>query len=235
MTTIESTAREPETRDALRAVISFLARKSASFSQDQTRVGDELKRRLRRLEAECNRLVKINNTLMHAKLPRMSHDSTTDTLTMTVGDISHSIRLKRADPDVPVKVVQSVAIGTYGHSEGPPRSSPEIEDLKMLFESLLEQYYYNAFRITKLLQELTGRTKSHCAKITMVRNQLVEHPKDAADYTFGYGTQGPVVRPVKRGAPAWNDAGLVPNTVALVRHVVSELARDALYLPKEGP
>jgi hypothetical protein len=225
MTTIDSTAREPETRDALRAVITFFARNAVFLSQDQTRAGDELKRRLRRLESECNRLIKLNNSLMNTLLPRMAHDPTTDTLTMTFGGISHSIKVNRADPNVSVKLGQTVAGGTYGHSDELARSPPEIEELKVLFESLLEQYYYNAFRIVKLLQELTGRTKSHCMEITMVRNQLVEHPNDTADYTFGYGTHGPVVRPIKRCSSAWNDAGLVPNTVALVKHIVKELAR----------
>ena len=225
MNTIDSTAREPETRDALRSAIAFLARNAKSLSDEQARAANELKRRLRRLESECNRLVKLNNTLMNSELPRLSHDTTSDTLTMTVGDVSHSITFNRADPNIPVRLVQSVAVGYYGPSEEPSQSSPEIEELKFLFESLLEQYYYNAFRITKLLQELTGRTKSHCMEITMVRNQLVEHPKDAADYTFGYGTHGPIVRPIKRGDAAWNDAGLVPNTVALVKHIIIELAR----------
>jgi hypothetical protein len=224
MEIIDSTAREPETREALRAAITFLARNDASLNQNQIKAGNELKRRLRRLEAECNRLVKLNNTLMSSELPSLTHDTTTDMLTFSFGDVSHSIKLNSSDPNVPV-LIQSAAIGTYEPSEEPSHSMPAIEEMKVLFESLLEQYYYNAFRITKLLQELTGRTKSHCMEITMVRNQLVEHPKDAADYTFGYGTHGPVVRPVKRGAPAWNDAGLVPNTVALVKHVVVELAK----------
>ncbi|WP_144007158.1 hypothetical protein [Pelomonas sp. KK5] len=225
MTTIDSTAREPETRSALRAAIAFLARRAPSLNRDQLKAGDELKRRLRRLEAECNRLIKINNTLMQAELPRMSHNPTADTLTMTYGGVSHSIKLNRADPSAPVTLDGATAIGTYGSDDEHSRATPEIQELKILFESLLEQYYYNAFRIAKLLQELTGRTKSHCTEITMVRNHLVEHPKDDADYTFGYGTHGPVVRPIKRGTPAWNDAGLVPNTVALVKHILSELAR----------
>ncbi len=225
MKAIDSRAHELETRIGLRAAIDFLARNGAQLTRDQTKAGDELKRRLRRHEADCNRLIKVNNALMDAELPRMTHDTATDTLTVTFGGVSQSLKMNRANPDVPVELVNSAAIGTYKPGESSPQSSAEVEELKILFESLLEQYYYNAFRITKLLQELTGRTKSHCTEITMVRNHLVEHPKDDTDYTFGFGSHGPVVRPIKRGTPSWNDAGLIPNTAALLKHVVSELAR----------
>lgn len=78
----------------------------------------------------------------------------------------------------------------------------------MELESLLEQYYYKAFRITELLQELTGRTRSHCIEITMARSHLVEHPQDAADYTFGLDRKGQLAAQSSAGhrrgtAPAW--------------------------------
>ena len=141
MIPIDFTAREPETREALRSVIAFLARNSFALRPEQMRVGDELKRRLERLESDCNRLIKINNVLMQAELPQVVHDEATDTLTMTVGDNSHSIKITRADPNIPVKLVSSTAVRTYVPGRDDHSSKPKVEELKVLFESLLEKTF----------------------------------------------------------------------------------------------
>jgi hypothetical protein len=54
--------------------------------------------------------------------------------------------------------------------------------------------------------------------VTIVRNWLIEHSDKIKDnvYGFGFGLNGPVVRPVRPVERTQEDPGLVPNTRAFV-------------------
>jgi len=49
------------------------------------------------------------------------------------------------------------------------------------------------------------------------------HKDDASIYSFGYGSNGPVVNPFHKGKPETVDKGLIPNTNDLVESIVNEL------------
>jgi hypothetical protein len=94
----------------------------------------------------------------------------------------------------------------------------KLASLRVELEGLLESYYQNAHQVQRLVTGLLKpkrKNKFECRPITMVRNGLVEHPRPELVYSFGYGTNGPVVRPIARGGKReWVDSGLVPNTEA---------------------
>lgn len=88
--------------------------------------------------------------------------------------------------------------------------------LRLEMEGLLESYYHSAHRVLKLVKTLPRLRKFDCAEINRTRNNLVEHAKGTEPYSFGYGSYGPVVRPVHTPGPEWIDAGLLPNTKAFI-------------------
>jgi hypothetical protein len=97
----------------------------------------------------------------------------------------------------------------------------------LIYEGLLDDYYHNAHRVLKLMKSLPGQAGFSCREITIVRNKLVEHPEHGEPYSFGFGSTGPVVRPMHRAGREWRDAGLVPNTESFVNDLARALNRDA--------
>lgn len=225
MSEVSRAAANPDVRSAYKAVVVYLDKHAGTMTMIQLEAASELKRRLKRLENDSNRLVKINNSLVDAELPRIRFDESTGTLTMSHKGATQSIRLNRANSDVPVKLVQSTSLGAYmAGAEPPADTTPESEELKLAMEQMLEHYYINAFRITKLVQIVTGRSKYHVPEITLVRNKLIEHAELGSIYSFGFGSNGPVVKPIHRGQSEWRDAGLIPNANALAESLRSVFA-----------
>lgn len=224
---INQHAEKPDVRPAYKAAVAYVERCVNAMTPAQVDTASELKQRIRRLENDCYQLVRMNNQLVDAESWQMRFDEESGTMTIAYRGGEMSYRLKRAKPDVPVKLRSHVSMNVYDASRD-DRSTEQpdhVESLKMSMETRLEHYYENAFRITKLVQQLTGDAKDHCEEITMVRNHLIAHPKfPATIYSFGFGSSGPVVKPVQRAGPrAWDDAGLVLNTRALVAWLIRAL------------
>jgi hypothetical protein len=199
---------------------------SRGGQQEQTEAVVEIKRRLKRLENDSNRLIRLNNELLDKEMAQVQFDEASDTLTFSFKGSAHSIKINRADPDTPVRLVGSTSMGAY--VAGKPTPDGEATDeLKSVMEQLLEGFYDNAFRITKLAGTRTGRPKFECRGITMVRNKLITHPPEGAIYSFGFSSTGPVVKPIHRGELEWTDAGLVPNVEMLREALLNLFAHDA--------
>ena len=98
-------------------------------------------------------------------------------------DILHimgqSLRLKRADPNVPIKRVQSVV----SYIRGAPAdsiSSPEIKNLERKLELATMSFYQLAHRVTHISKKLPRLTSFNCSSVRVVRNHLLEHPEGKA-------------------------------------------------------
>ncbi|HXK39482.1 MAG TPA: hypothetical protein VJ837_01485, partial [Candidatus Paceibacterota bacterium] len=149
----------------------------------------------------------------------------TDTVTVSVAGIElQQLTLKRADPDVPMKMRELTSGSAY--DAGSEATDDEEALLRIELEEKLEGYYYSAHRILKLLARgrFPGLTKKiRCTPILRVRNELIDHAdqKGAYLYSFGVGSTGPRVKPSYQGKQVYNDEGLVPNTEAFVQAVVS--------------
>lgn len=213
----------PDIRDVYKAAVHYVEEKSATFTKKQSMEADEFKRRIRRMENDYNRLIRINTLLCDTLLPKVSFNEKADTINFD----GMLVKVGRADPNVPLNVNMVSAGGGYVANESNNVNDFEIEQHKLDMESLLEHYYNSAFRVTKLIQHITKHKKYHCAEITNVRNWLIEHPKGAGHqlYSFGYGTTGPRIKVVSRGGDKkWNDNGLIPNTAVLLEELMAILS-----------
>ena len=188
----------------------------------------EIRRRLGRLRVQAAELIDVNNRLeaKYAEYGRAQHhiDPATNTLVFTYLG-KEMIRYRAADPNKPIQIVQQVGWSS-GYEAGAtppawPAADEEVQKLRLVLEDKLESYYQNAHRVLKLFGRIPGTKKIECRPITLVRNKLIEHPKDGSLYSFGSGWAGPLVKPMFRGELEFHDEGLVPNTRAFVDVIVA--------------
>ena len=219
MTNTHPNARRPTYTYVLRGIKKFRARPPTALTTAHHKTLEEVERLFRRLDNDLGQLLHINEKLV-ADDVAVTMDPTTGTATVTWEGKSSRYTIPGLKGG---KIVQSAFISAYhaGGSEQPYRGSGE--PLRMQMEGLLENYYYQAHRVLKLVQTLPGLKKFKCHEITMVRNKLVEHPNkttgefpNSEPYSFGYGTNGPFIRPFHRPGREWQDAGLMPNTKAFI-------------------
>lgn len=216
-------ALSPDVRSAIKAVVKYIEINSDKLDQNQLECGATIKHLLKRLESEWNQLIKMNNELIDAHAPKMSFNNEDDNklaVTLKFGKIFQTMTFK-GGPDGPPRISQPVVFsGGYIAGKESPNKITITEEPESKMESMLEGYYSNAFTITQLIKTLIGKKKYHCEEITMVRNELIVHPKKGSLYSFGFSQNGPVVSPLYREAPRKHDKGLVPNTNALVESII---------------
>jgi hypothetical protein len=169
----------------------------------------EIRRRIQQLALSYDALMRLNARLVQQSDFRMWFDPVTETLRSYAKGKVHSIKINRAHPDVPVKVVAESFMSAYRVD----LSAAEQDVLLMEMEVALEGYYGNAWRIIGLVRQLPSRKNFDCPEIREVRNWLSEHPekRQHAILSFGFGTQGPTIHPMRRLAEK-RDLGLVTNT-----------------------
>ena len=85
-----------------------------------------------------------------------------------------------------------------------------------------EAFYRHCHRLLKVLKQLPGLGSVECREISIVRNQLLEHPEGQGTPitlpSFGYGTAGPTIKPIQANQQAGvhQDAGLFHNAATLL-------------------
>jgi hypothetical protein len=203
---------------AIQSLLRLKTASSGSATDDQMETIREITRRLDRLEEQFSRLMELNNSFIQHRAPTADFDNQTDIITFTAPDLgpeyTMKVKLKRADPTKPIRSHGEAIAGSY-QPEQSNRSEHEKQQERLL-ENWLEDYYRNAHRVLKLVETLPGLKNFTCRPITIVRNHLIEHPKQGEIYSFGFGSTGPVVRPMYKPDREHVDAGLVPNTQAFV-------------------
>jgi hypothetical protein len=221
---LEGSAERPSFGPAIKALQKVKA-SHRQLSPAQQETVAEITQRLRRLDNEVGRLISLNNRFLKRRPLTTEFDQSTDTVTFRAGDVEQKIKLKRANPAVPITARQLAAGGVYKPDTATPEQVGLSNDERHEFEGLLETYYSNAHRILKLVRTLPGLGKFECREITIVRNKLVEHPLAGDVYSFGFGTSGPVVRPLRKPDREWVDNGLVPNTESFIRKLTTDFNR----------
>jgi len=206
---------------AIQAVSNYIEKQRANLSDKQLKIMLEICRRLERLELQAADLIVINKLLCEKQGSNIDFDSSTDTITFSVGGESLSLKLKRANPDVPITMLgEQSSISAY--NAGTSQTADEEEqNLRIELEEKLESYYQSAHRILKLFGRMSCLPKIKCDAISRVRNELIEHPEDGSLYSFGVGSKGPCVKPMHRGEPKFIDEGLVPNTQGFIDAIVA--------------
>ena len=211
---------KPTLSPAIQAVTEYVEKQRDNLSREHVEIMHEIRRRLEKLEAQAAELININNRLLKKQGINVDFDSTTDTITFSVGGMNLQHKLNRAEPDIPMKVTGLLSGSAY-HAGTLHATNEEEHNLQIELEEKLESYYQSAHRVLKLFGRMSCLSKIRCVAISRVRNELIEHPDDGALYTFGVGSSGPRVKPMHRGAPKFNDEGLVPNTLAFVEAIAA--------------
>ncbi len=202
---------------AVEAAQSYRRRVGPRLRQSQTAALDEVDARLQRLDAEYAELVSLNSLLLaqDGQGLVMHRNPVSGEVTVRFGSAGPGFTLQPADPAVPIELDSHSRVGGYlpGSSSADGAETPGY---KRRMEELLEAFYSGAHRIQKLMREVLGKPHKGSMGITTVRNHLVEHPSTGSLYSFGYSTNGPVVKPIQRGQPEWIDAGLFANAEEFV-------------------
>lgn len=215
-------AETPSLQPAIDAVRGFASHAPALSAETQETLREVI-RRLERLSAQTEKLIAINNSLLGTSGVSTEFDVSTDCLVIRAGDTEQRLQLRRTDPNVPITMRTLTAGGAY-HAGATDDVPLEDAQLRLELESKLEAFYQSAHRVLKLLGTIPDLRKIKCMAITQVRNKLIEHPDDGTIYSFGFGSTGPRVKPMRRGTPAWNDEGLVPNTRDFVDAIAAGFA-----------
>jgi hypothetical protein len=175
-------------------------RNTVVLSKEQHHVLDEIERRMRALEKHRSRLTEINQELIRAA-PNLSTAVDLETGELVVKTRAGETGIKLSDIGLPLDKVPQVRtsgeIHTYKAGAPIPRHLDDNQSLLIEMEDLINLYYYNAHKILKLVRRLPGAADFGCKEISVVRNQLLEHVGDEQPYNFGFGSGGPVVRPIR--------------------------------------
>ncbi|GEM_PF-3462015 len=120
--------------------------------------------------------------------------------TITIGSLK--LKLKRADPNVPVKLENETIVYNRDQSNN-LRPRRLIEKEKKL-ERLTEEFYIKADRITHITERLPGLESFKSPSIRIIRNHLIEHPEGKNSQitydSFGYSRlNGPYIKGLRRG------------------------------------
>jgi hypothetical protein len=144
----------------------------------------------------------------------------------------HILRMKRADPKIPIKRENSM-VGYVRGGPPDPFRTPEIRELEGKLERATFAFYQIAHRITHVTEKLPRLLPFKSPSVRIVRNHLLEHPEGKASGvtydTFSYSkNDGPCVKGVRRGEQMQHrDEGFRKNSEEFVRNLKRTLL-DAL-------
>jgi len=145
--------------DVLQGVVAYKETNSSSLTQEQLNSLTEIQHTLERLDNQFNRLMGLNTRLVAADNISHTFDPSSGTMTIRVGELTQSFKLRPADPNVPnvsIMPVQSASQTVY-HAGGivPPHQTNN-KPLRLQMEELLVSYYYGAHRVLKLVKTPTS-------------------------------------------------------------------------------
>lgn len=157
----------------------------------------------------------------------ISLDSETGILTSKFGGKIQAIKINRADPNVPVQIVSTSSVSSFGPDEGGQDLSDDIKQLRKNISYKLESFYFNANKAWDLLEEsLCKRKKAKFIGIAMVRHKLVEHTEEGDIFSFGVSKEwGPRVKPmqISNRKEKYHDLGLIKNTGEFLLEIEKDL------------
>lgn len=127
---------------------------------------------------------------------------------------SFRIKLQRADPNTSIGLDNV----TVPYKRGEKSLISADKALQGKLERLSREYYRVAFRMIKIVKKLPGLESFKCKSISIIRNQLIEHPEGKASGvtydTFAYSlTEGPYIKGLRRGKQTQHmDKGFKTNS-----------------------
>lgn len=198
------------------AIATYADRRSNTLSAEAKAAIAEAKVRVVRLDRQYERLLELNDALREGDSMSLKYDESTGTFHLDdESGLSHSFQIPGVSG--PVRLKDAADIAAFDAGAPVKHLGPEHAVLRMELEELLESYYYGAHRLTVLIRKLPGQKRFSCMDMIVVRNNLLEHTKGELSYNFGYGTDGPFVRPARPVGSPPKDKGAVANTAAYVK------------------
>jgi hypothetical protein len=207
-----------------------------SLSVEQNDLVAEMTTKLSDLDQVSRKIVDLVSNLDTLRHPEPIPDGDGyDTIRTISG---HSLRLKRADPNVPITRVESVV----GYVRGAPADSisPEIRNLERKLERATFSFYQLAHRVTHITKNLPRLNSFNCSSVRVVRNQLLEHPegKDSGvtfDTFVCSNNDGPCVKGMRRGGQTKHrDEGFRKNSEQFVSNLTKTLRQALASWPISG-
>lgn len=184
----------------------------------------ELISRMEKIKTQYTNLMKLNTKYIEKDPMKMDIQFDEETGVMTVahmGELMSSIKLNRANPEVPVKLASKSDMSSFV----PSNENQEIDAIRNQIAEELESFYFNASKLWDLIEKtILSKSKSDFIGVKMVRNKLIEHTEDGDIYSFGASDEwGPTVKPSQLTSrkEKWHDKGLRVNTEELLNKIES--------------
>jgi hypothetical protein len=205
----------------------------ALLNGDQALLAQEAGQRIADVELLSNRIVAACEALITPEAPQAE-----EVVVLLKDAAAKDPALARWLAQNPTPRLRQASKGFVGGAEsGNPFASVAEQELRLQTES----FYYTAHRLMTCIQRLPGLNAFKCRPISIVRNQLLEHPEGAASGvilpSFAYNTvNGPVIKGIRTtGQEAHSDAGFIPNCQDFIRALEAVLDRAIKCLPPGAP
>ena len=202
-------------------VISLINQRKDSINPNSF---TELISRMEKIKTQYTSLMKLNAECIEKDPMKMDIQFNEKTGVMTVahmGEIMSSIKLNRANSEVPVKLASKSDMSSFV----PSNDNQEINAIRNQIAEELENFYFNASKLWDLIEKtILSKLKSDFIGVKMVRNKLIEHTEDGDIYSFGVSDEwGPTVKPsqLTKRKEKWHDKGLRVNTEELLNKIES--------------
>jgi len=208
--------------DAISGFEGYTRDHAAALNQEQSDIAGEALNKLFELEDLRKRIIELNARVLSQDFDPIAllKDKIAEG---EIGD-HNLIELLQKNPNP--QRVQTIA-GYTVNSERRTGFSEEKKELRRM--TLL--YYQTAHMLLKRLRKLPALNNFQCTPMSIVRNQLMEHPEGENSKvvfdTFGYSdVNGPTVKALRRAGQSQQhpDPGFRVNNNAFVAAVVAILA-----------
>jgi hypothetical protein len=190
----------------------------------------EVTTRLNSVESQYSKLMELNKEYLAIDPMKTEVDFDEQTGVMTFiqqGKAISSIKLNRANPNVPVKLMSKSDVSSFIPDDDQKETSAEMTILKKEIARELENFYFNASKLWDLIEQtICKKPKSDFIAVKMVRNKLIEHTEEGDIYSFGASEEwGPSVKPSQLTSrkEKWHDKGLRVNTEELIDKIEARL------------
>jgi hypothetical protein len=188
----------------------------------------ELIMRLTSVKSQYIKLMELNAIYLRddsMKMEMIFNEESGEMFFAHQGKVISSLKLNRADPNVPVKLMSKSDMSSFIPEEESNDILGDINKIQKEIAKELENFYFNASKLWDLVEKtIFKKSKSEFIGVKMVRNKLIEHTEDGDIYSFGVSEEwGPSVKPsqLKNRKEKWHDKGLKVNTEELILKIDS--------------
>jgi hypothetical protein len=214
----------------IESIIEQLQKRKETLNQNTY---NEALSRIDKIGVQYSKLMLLNTKYLSVDPVRMEFSFDEESGVMQFipqGNIIFSIKLNRANPDVPIKLMgRSDASSFVSNEDLVSEGETDFNKLRNEISGELESFYFNASKLWDLVEKvICKKTKSEFIGVKMVRNKLIEHTEDGDIYSFGVSEEwGPSVKPSQllSRKEKFHDKGLRVNAEELLEKIKLRLSK----------